>query len=136
MGENAKKTWEWHNVVVGQGYQAKGVIRQPGSSSSYAVTDLSKRSILEVDGDLKNSNDGDISSSKKKKQGKDKVKKEKKKKKHKHNKRRRSRTSGDDDGHDDVVVTKEEDLAVPRYDPLLQYFASLISDTTRTFSVA
>jgi hypothetical protein len=28
MGENAKKTWDWHNTVVGAGYQAKGVVRQ------------------------------------------------------------------------------------------------------------
>ncbi len=28
MGENAKKTWDWHNTVVGVGYQAKGVVRQ------------------------------------------------------------------------------------------------------------
>ena len=31
MGDNAKKSWEWHNTVVGEGYQAKGVIRQPTS---------------------------------------------------------------------------------------------------------
>ena len=28
MGENAAKSWEWHNTVVGSGYQAKSVIRQ------------------------------------------------------------------------------------------------------------
>jgi hypothetical protein len=28
MGENAKKSWEWHNTVVGEGYQARGVVRQ------------------------------------------------------------------------------------------------------------
>eukprot|EP01038_Epipyxis_sp_PR26KG_P015314 gene15314-20639_t len=28
MGENARKDWEWHNTVVGKGYQAKGVVRQ------------------------------------------------------------------------------------------------------------
>ena len=32
MGENAKKGWEWHNTVVGEGYQARGVVRQPSSS--------------------------------------------------------------------------------------------------------
>lgn len=28
MGENAKKSWDWHNTIVGEGYQAKGVVRQ------------------------------------------------------------------------------------------------------------
>ena len=32
MGDNATASWAWHNTVVGQGYQAKGVVRQPGSN--------------------------------------------------------------------------------------------------------
>ena len=28
MGDNAKQSWSWHNNEIGQGYQAKGVIRQ------------------------------------------------------------------------------------------------------------
>lgn len=41
MGDNAKKTWEWHNTVVGEGYQAKGVVRQRHSEEfSAKVVDL------------------------------------------------------------------------------------------------
>lgn len=31
MGENANVSWDWHNTVVGQGYQARGVVRQAGA---------------------------------------------------------------------------------------------------------
>lgn len=41
MGDNAKKSWEWHNTVVGEGYQAKGVVRQRHSEEfSTKVIDL------------------------------------------------------------------------------------------------
>lgn len=41
MGENAKKTWDWHNTVVGVGYQAKGVVRQRVSEEVVAnVVDM------------------------------------------------------------------------------------------------
>ena len=34
MGENANVSWDWHNTVVGQGYQARGVVRQAGAARS------------------------------------------------------------------------------------------------------
>mmetsp|Transcript_8172 Transcript_8172/g.13580 ORF Transcript_8172/g.13580 Transcript_8172/m.13580 type:complete len:101 (+) Transcript_8172:182-484(+) len=43
MGDNAEKTWEWHNTAVGVGYQAKGVMRQPcmkEETRSLAITDM------------------------------------------------------------------------------------------------
>lgn len=46
MGENANASWAWHNTVVGEGYQAKGVVRQRGvgvtAPARLQVVDLSK----------------------------------------------------------------------------------------------
>lgn len=43
MGDNATKKWEWHNTVVGEGYAAKGVIRQKTATSKpVQIVDLSK----------------------------------------------------------------------------------------------
>ena len=44
MGENAKVRWEWHNNEVGEGYQARGVVRQ----SSISCT--SKERIIDMTG--------------------------------------------------------------------------------------
>ena len=43
MGDNATKKWEWHNTVVGEGYAARGVIRQKTlTTQSVQIVDLSK----------------------------------------------------------------------------------------------
>ena len=42
MGDNAKQIWSWHNNEIGQGYQAKGVIRQNhGANQPIKVIDMS-----------------------------------------------------------------------------------------------
>jgi hypothetical protein len=44
MGENANASWAWHNTVVGEGYQAKGVVRQPGMKApSVQVVDSTRQ---------------------------------------------------------------------------------------------
>jgi hypothetical protein len=37
MGDNALANWEWKNTVVGEGYQAKGVIRQRTAQTTAPV---------------------------------------------------------------------------------------------------
>jgi hypothetical protein len=50
MGDNATQNWEWHNVAVGEGYQARGVVRQKTvptiPSSSYKIVDMSAPSAV------------------------------------------------------------------------------------------
>ena len=41
MGENANVSWDWHNTVVGEGYQARGVVRQAGvKAPSVQIVDM------------------------------------------------------------------------------------------------
>ena len=45
MGDNATQKWEWHNTVVGEGYAAKGVVRQKTViSNPVQIVDLSQPS--------------------------------------------------------------------------------------------
>lgn len=110
MGDNAKASWEWHNHEVGKGYQARGVIRQPGSSNSVNVVDLSKPiAPTTKDSVPKQALDG-----KAKKEGKERKEKEVKK----------SERSG----------KHSRMSAKARFNPLLQLLATRLSDKTMSFT--
>ncbi len=127
MGENAKKGWEWHNNVVGEGYQAKGVVRQRtaevSSSSASKFIDLSKSTniIVESDPQIASKYDRNDDHKAAKKDKKRKHKDEKKSKKEKKDKKRKH--SKDDN-----------DKTVGQFNPFLQLLASRLSNTTMHFS--
>lgn len=151
MGDNAKKTWEWHNVEVGKGFQSRGVVRQPqvqhkadkiidlrGPISTVelpAATESEpaarrKRSAdyssSDHDSDSRNGSDNEDSESKHKKSKKHKSPPEPKgnrKKSSKSSKRRSSEPSRT------ASVTQRR-----RFNPLLQLLASRLSDTTQSFT--
>ena len=79
MGDNATKKWEWHNTVVGEGYAARGVVRQRTVTSQVSYVDMSRppQDVTEVEKD----------------QGREKRRREKKEKKDKHKRQRREETS-------------------------------------------
>lgn len=113
MGDNAKKSWEWHNTKVGDGYQARGVIRQPNqlSSTSIKIIDMTKSAVnTEIIDEVDNDPNEDDST---------KRSKEKKKTKHKKRKRDERVSSGDKAG---------------KFNPILQYLAKRLSDKTMEFS--
>ena len=109
MGDNATKRWEWHNNVVGEGYQARGVIRQPGRNErrDLQIVDMSKPEELSA----KNSDNVLLDSPK-----------EKGRKSSKKKRRRDTDYSCDDD----VVMTS-------RFNPLLQLLAKRLSNKTMEF---
>ena len=93
MGDNATKSWDWHNTTVGEGYQARGVVRQRtgGSDNNMKIIDMTKqndsvgtsskrkRSNESIDANMNHSDAGD-KAKKSKKESKKKSKKESKKK--------------------------------------------------------
>lgn len=117
MGDNARQNKDWHNVEVGQGYQARGVIRQrTAPSTDLKIVDMSKASVPAL---ISNKNDEDVTKDDKK----DKKKKDKKKTSH--------HKSSKDKKH------KKEDKAKKtsfRFNPLLQLLASRLSDKTLSFT--
>ena len=145
MGDNASASWAWHNTVVGQGYQAKGVVRQPGSQS-VAIVDLrrpedenlktqnkaaipheeavvlvdierkSKKRMKEVDDSRDRKRDHKSSKKDEKKEKKSKKVKKHKKKSH----------------HD---MASDVGKPIDNFNPLLQYFAASLSNRTRSFSL-
>ena len=151
MGDNASASWAWHNTVVGQGYQAKGVVRQPGSnpvkvvslkaaSPSVTLPAVSLPTKLESEG----RKDDELKSKKRKKERSDSKdrkddhkkkskkseKKEKKEKKHK-----KKHSSSKDKAEVDPSTSIANDVK-DNFNPLLQYFAVCISNRTRVFSLA
>jgi hypothetical protein len=143
MGDNATASWAWHNTVVGQGYQAKGVIRQPGSNQSKVLLDLKKEivgTLRSVDQEKKPAQSTESceemnteKKTKKKRKHKHgsedekrdhKEKKEKKDKKHK-KKSKKEKISSEDDSK----------RVVDSFNPLLQFLASSLSNRTRVFSL-
>lgn len=141
MGDNANVDWAWKNTIVGEGYQAKGVIRQrtaqssqvkvvnmsavPASKSSAAPApalapapapvqrseDRTKR-----DRDEAGAHRGD---KKRKKDNKDSSRHKKSKKDHKESKHDRDRAGSERDS----------------FNPLLQCLASRLSNKTRIFTL-
>lgn len=113
MGDNATKSWEWHNNIVGQGYQARGVVRQPGLNDrkDLQIVDMSKP----VE-DLVHTGTAKFSDKVQSESPKEKVRKNSKKK------RRR-----DADNSDDDVIKKSN------FNPLLQLLAKRLSNKTMEF---
>jgi hypothetical protein len=107
MGDNARASWDWHNTEVGKGYQAKGVIRQPGSAPTMKVIDQSQP--LSVDKKQLDSSKNEIVH---------KVKKTKAKKSKKSHKSSHSSSK----------------LVKARFNPLVQLLATRLSNKTMSFS--
>ena len=103
---------EWENTVVGEGYQSRGVIRQPTARYTTKFIDMSK-----PDASYDVPEGVERTSKKSKKSRKE---KEVKHKKHKHKKEKNKR--------------KDKD-SPPKFNPFLQLLALQISDTTLEFSV-
>lgn len=108
MGDNANRSWEWHNTTVGQGYQAKGVIRQRTGREGELTT---SSKIL----DMSSKASEDRPEKKSKKEHKKESKKDSKKsKKHKH--------------HSSKSDKKRH------FNPLLQLLATRLSNKTLQFT--
>ncbi len=133
MGDNAKVSWDWHNTVVGQGYQAKGVVRQRTGREHLTtnVLDLSqkeskKRSIEVEDKDNKKK----PKESKEKKERKDKdKKKEKKNKKEKKHKKSDKHGESHDSKKKSPSHNQTSTQNVEMFNPLLQVFLSRLADS-------
>ena len=145
MGDNATASWAWHNTVVGQGYQAKGVVRQPGSQA-VAIVDLrlskdenlkihDKTAIPHVETSIP---DGSERKSKKrmkevddsrdrKRDQKSSKKEEKKEKKSRKEKKHKKKSHHD--------LSNDSDKPIDNFNPLLQYFAASLSNRTRSFTL-
>ena len=114
MGDNAKKTWEWHNTIVGEGYQAKGVVRQRHSEEvSSKVVDLrpAVSKVIEPKQPAQQTKDLDP---------KAKTESDRSRKSKKHHRRR----SGSDSSSDDQTSK----LKRSRFNPLLQAFSIRLKD--------
>lgn len=116
MGDNARHAREWHNVEVGQGYQARGVVRQPGSqpTSQVKLLDLSKPQ----QSTTVNTSQSATSSAH---DAKDKKKKEKHKSASRHHKSSKKKD-------------KKAKKASFHFNPLLQLLATRLSDKTLSFN--
>ncbi len=112
MGDNAGKSWEWHNTEVGQGYQARGVIRQRSAVAEVSIVDLSKPQ------NVSDQNDKSEKSNKKEVDHRSKDKKDKKAHKSSSSK----------------TKVKKEKREKPSFNPLLQLLATRLSDKTMSFS--
>ena len=149
MGDNATASWAWHNTIVGQGYQAKGVVRQPGSNpvkaldlrvsgqreQTIASTTTSKCEQIGVREDPKKSKrksremdeSGDHKDGRKKKSKRD----DKKEKKEQKQKKKKSNSKDKSDRRDLCPLDKIRD----NFNPLLQYLATCLSNRTRLFTL-
>jgi sRNA-binding protein len=133
MGDNARVDWDWHNKTVGEGYQARGVIRQRGVDvPDMKVIDYSKHEV-DLNDDhchsLKKSHKHEKkakkSNKKKAKDSKDHdQKKKKKKKKAEKSHRKEGKKKSNKSSDEDTIITKEYQI----FNPLLQYFVSKLSD--------
>lgn len=113
MGENAKKTWDWHNTVVGVGYQAKGVVRQRvGEEIAPKVLDMRPKAQDLADKGKTLSVDRTMHREKKK---------EKKENKTKH---RRRRSNSSDSDETDLPPKKRPG----KFNPLLQALSIRLRD--------
>ena len=117
MGDNANvRDREWHNTIVGQGYQARGVIRQPGLHQATKIVDMTGQSAKPSTIESISTKETIIpedNSSKKHKRKED--KKEKSKKSSKHKKRKHEKN--------DTDRNKQEENA-DRFNPLIQLLLS------------
>lgn len=165
MGDNATKSWEWHNTEVGKGFQTRGVIRQPqannasiskivdmrgpmndDSQPTQASTIKRKQSTESSDSDnpsrsSTDSSDDDSDHSSKKKSYKKKRSKSKSKSKSKSNSKHKSKS--EKESKKSTKKNKKEskkakvisETPASRFNPLLQLLASRLSDRTQSFDV-
>jgi hypothetical protein len=116
MGENAKKTWDWHNTVVGVGYQAKGVVRQRVSEEPAPIKVKDMRGPVEVP-------DAQKPSKKEPEVTKTKDKEEKKAKKKKDSRKHKKRHDSDESSDDQSPPSKRS-----KFNPLLQALSVRLRD--------
>ena len=148
-----KRDWEWHNNEVGVGYQAKGVIRQRTAQVEKHTTiiDMSRpiaiTAVEPLDREQDRKRKSKDAERKPKKSKKEKRQKHKKNKKEKHKQRDRSDSSDSSDSSSSGQKRRKKDKksgkegrrdkaeqVVSGFNPLLQLFATRISNTTREFS--
>ena len=129
----------WHNIDIGVGYQAKGVFRQPTAEKPTVFVIDSSKEVNPNINTLKRTHDAEDSIKSKqttaessskdqnhsKHDKKSKHKKERKEKKVKKEKKHSKKSKKDDN------KTSEEN----NFNPLLQLFATRISDDPRNFGV-
>lgn len=146
MGDNATASWAWHNTIVGQGYQAKGVVRQPGSNpvkvldlrllatKEQAVATPSEAKSEDAKKSKKKRKERDNSRDDKEDRKKKSKKSDRKETKEKKNKKKKKSSSKDKSGERDPcpLVSKTRD----NFNPLLQYLATCLSNRTRVFSLS
>jgi len=122
MGDNANvRDREWHNTIVGQGYQARGVVRQPGLHQTTKIVDMTGQSVKTkttstsaIESILtKETIIPEKDSSRKHKRKEDKKEKSKKSSKHKKHKHEKEEDS-----------KEEENTDTDRFNPLIQLFLS------------
>ena len=150
MGDNAQANWEWKNTVVGEGYQARGVIRQRTAQTTapIKVTNLSaplpvppaifpmpppqhsgksgddhKKRYYEAD----DNDDGDGDKKRKKEKDSKKSKKEHRKKDH--------RDSSSKSKSKSKSEISSEKVEKDEFNPILQCLAQRLSNKTRLFTL-
>lgn len=142
MGDNATASWAWHNTVVGQGYQAKGVIRQPGSSQSKVLLNLKvekvetlrtidqERKPAQLTEPCEENTEKKAKKKRKHKHDSEDDKRDQKEKKTKKDKKHKKKSKKD------KISTKDgPSSCVDSFNPLLQFLASSLSNRTRVFSL-
>ena len=127
MGDNAAVPQAWHNTVVGKGYQARGVVRQAGSSGPpIDIKDMTIQT-LHTDSNSKDTKDAFIENEKRSK--KTKKSESLSKKHHKKDVKKASRKERE------KKTAKSEKKKKKLFNPYVQQLALLLSDTTRVFKV-
>lgn len=112
MGENAKKSWDWHNTVIGEGYQAKGVVRQRVSvEAAPKIVDMRSTPLT-----LPSAKE----ESRERKESDKKMKKDRKSKKSS-----RRRSDSDSSSSSEGLQSKRG-----RFNPLLQHLSMRLRDNT------
>jgi len=122
MGDNANvRDREWHNTIVGQGYQARGVVRQPGLHQTTKIVDMTGQSVKTkttstsaIESISTKETIPEKDSSRKHKRKEDKKEKSKKSSKHKKHKHEKEEDSKEEENRTDI----------DRFNPLIQLFLS------------
>lgn len=144
MGDNASANWAWHNTIVGQGYQAKGVVRQR-EATTVKVIDFTSAASSEPSYPPDASTDLQV-----KEKDRKKTKKERKeshtseddqhhskriKKAEKTSKEKREKKNHKKHSHSTLKDKRVIDTSIDEFNPLLQYLATSLSNKTRKFTL-
>tara|TARA_A100001035_G_C27626459_1_gene427915 strand:- start:13 stop:408 length:396 start_codon:yes stop_codon:yes gene_type:complete len=127
MGDNANVKQEWHNTVVGEGYAARGMVRQSAVSYDLGI-------VVDMRGPASEAEEGPALKKRKSEKNEKKEKKEKKKKKEKKGKKEKKDNEKKDKEKKDDKRRRKKDKKSHFY-PFLQLLASRISNTTREFTL-